>query len=240
MIYQLFRPFRGTKTLMNKIESVPELKAKGKLCMKSEKELRRGWEEKRRTIDYYDHIAPSYDELYRDEQKAKIDTTLHHISLSKEDVILDAGCGTGFLFKHISEKVKTLVGLDSSSGILKEAQKLAKSLSNAHLILADVDFMPFSEKVFDRVFAITLLQNLPNHLWTLSELKRVGKDDSIFAVTTFKKHTKHQHFGQTNFIALLNKAGFRVSVVENNRKLKDFIAICRPKTQYARLLREGV
>lgn len=221
---------------MNEMESIPELKVAGKLCLKSEKELRRGWEEKRRTIDYYDHIAPFYDELYKDEQKAKIDTTLHHINLSKESVILDAGCGTGFLFKHVSEKVKILVGLDSSSRILKEAQKLAKSLPNAHLILADVDLMPFPERVFDSVFALTLLQNMPNHLWTLSELERVGKDNSIFAVTAFKKYKKYQHFGQTNFIALLNKAGFRVSAIENNKRLKDFIAICRPKTRCACLL----
>lgn len=221
---------------MNETESIPKLKAAGKLYLKSEKELMRGWEEKRRTIDYYDHIAPFYDELYKDEQKAKINTTLHHINLSKEGVILDAGCGTGFLFKHIGEKVKILVGLDSSSGILKEAQKLAKSLPNAHLILADVDLMPFPDGVFDSVFALTLLQNMPNHLWTLSEMERVGKDNSIFVVTAFKKHKKFQRFGQTNFIALLNKAGFRVSAIENNKRLKDFIAICRPKTRSACLL----
>ena len=215
---------------MNETESMPELKMAGKLCIKSEKELRREWEEKRRTMDYYDHIAPFYDELYKDEQKAKIDITLHHMNLSKESVILDAGCGTGFLFKYINEKVKILVGIDSSSRILKEAQKLAKPLPNAHLILADVDLMPFPKGAFDRVFALTLLQNMPNHLWTLSELERVAKDAAIFAVTVFKKCNEYQHFGQTNFIALLNKAGFRAFAIEDNGRLKDFIAICRVKT----------
>jgi len=216
--------------IMRETDSIRALKVVSKLRLKFDKELMRGWDEKYGAIDYYDYIAPFYDQIYDEEQKVKIDVALRHINPVKESVVLDAGCGTGFLFRCLSEKVKLLVGLDTSPGILKEAKKLAKSFPNVHLIRADADFMPFPKGIFDLVFALTLLQNMPNHLWTLNELKRVGKAHSIFVITAFKKYRKYRHFVQTTFVALLDTAGFRVSVIENNKKLKDFIAVCKPKT----------
>jgi ubiquinone/menaquinone biosynthesis C-methylase UbiE len=123
------------------------------------------------------------------------------------------------------------VGLDTSRRILKEAKKSAAPFSNVNLILADADFMPFPRGIFDGVFALTLLQNMPNHLWTLKELKRVGKARSIFVITAFKKYRNYRHFVQTTFAALLDAAGFKVSVMENSEELKDFVAICKPKTE---------
>ena len=219
-----------TDSIMKETDSILALKVVSKLRLKFDKELMRGWNEKYGSVDYYDYIAPFYDEVYKDEQKAKIDVALRHINLAKESVVLDAGCGTGFLFKYLSEKVRFLVGLDTSPGILKEAKKLAKSFSNVHLIRADADFMPFPKGIFDGVFALTLLQNMPNHLWTLNELKRVGKGHSIVVITAFKKYRKYRHFVQTTFVALLDAAGFEVFVIDNNEKLKDFVAICKPKT----------
>jgi len=216
--------------IIRETDSIRALKVVSKLRLKFDKELMRGWDEKYGAIDYYDYIAPFYDQIYNEEQKAKIDVALRHVNPVKESVILDAGCGTGFLFKYLSEKVRLLVGLDTSPGILKEAKKLAKSFPNVHLIRADADFMPFPNGIFDVVFALTLLQNMPNHLWALNELKRVGKAHSIFVITAFKKYRKYRHFVQTTFIALLDTAGFEVSVIENNEKLKDFIAVCKPKT----------
>jgi ubiquinone/menaquinone biosynthesis C-methylase UbiE len=223
---------------MKETDSIRALKVVSKLRLKFDTELMRGWNEKYATIDYYNYIAPFYDEVYKDEQKEKIDVALRYISLSKESVILDAGCGTGFLFKYLSEKVKLLVGLDTSPGILTKAKKLAKSFSNVHLIRADADFMPFPEGIFDGVFALTLLQNMPNHLWTLNELRRVGKDRSVFVVTAFKKYREYRHFVQTTFVALLDTAGFEVSVIENNEKLKDFIAICKPRAKALKCLHQ--
>jgi ubiquinone/menaquinone biosynthesis C-methylase UbiE len=216
--------------IMRETDSIRALKIVSKLRLKFDKELMRGWDEKYGAIDYYDYIAPFYDQIYNEEQKAKIDVALRHVNPVKESVILDAGCGTGFLFKCLSEKAKLLVGLDTSPGILKEAKKLAKSFPNVHLIRADADFMPFPKGIFDVVFALTLLQNMPNHLWTLNELKRVGKATSTSVITAFKKYRKYRHFVQTTFVALLDTAEFKVSVIENNEKLKDYIAVCKPKT----------
>lgn len=216
---------------MRETDSIRALKVVSKLRLKFDKELMRGWDEKYGAIDYYDYIAPFYNQIYNEEQKAKIDVALRHVNSVKESVILDAGCGTGFLFKYLSEKSKLLVGLDTSPGILKEAKKLAKSFPNVDLIRADADFMPFPKGIFDVVFALTLLQNMPNHLWTLNELKRVGKATSTFVITAFKKYRTYRHFVQTTFVALLDTAGFKVSVIENNEKLKDYIVVSKPNAR---------
>ena len=133
------------------------------------------WNEKRGTIQHYDLQAAIYDRLYRREQNSKIEDILIHMKLSQNELVLDLGCGTGFLFQHIHERVKFLVGIDMSSKVLREAKKRTKKLSNIILIRADADNSPFPDHIFDKVFAITVLQNMPDPTKTILEIKRVGK-----------------------------------------------------------------
>ena len=66
------------------------------------------WNKKRRIMRRYDQSAKVYDAQYREEQEAKIRTAMNNLTLSRDSVILDAGCGTGLLFGHVAEKSKTL------------------------------------------------------------------------------------------------------------------------------------
>jgi len=65
------------------------------------------------------------------------------------------------------------------------------------------------------------LQNMPDPLKTISEMKRIGKPQAIFAVTGLKKK-----FTQEGFINLLKTARLKVSVLETDQRLKGHIAVC--------------
>jgi ubiquinone/menaquinone biosynthesis C-methylase UbiE len=179
------------------------------------------WKQKRGTMRHYDRQAVVYDVQYVGEQNAKIEDALSSAELKPNELILDLGCGTGFLFQHINKTIRLLVGLDISSKALREAKKRAKNLSNTELIRADADNTPFPAHIFDRVFAITLLQNMPDPLKTISEMKRVGKTQAMFAVTGLKKK-----FTKESFADLLKKAQLKVSALETNQQLKGHIAVC--------------
>jgi len=180
------------------------------------------WNKKRETMRHYDHIAQVYDAQYLEEQNAKIEAALNNTKLSQNELVLDVGCGTGLLFQPAAKSAKLVVGIDASSKTLQEAKKHTKQLPNTAIIRADTDYTPLRNETFDQVFAITLLQNMPNPSETLGEIKRVGKPQSTIIVTGLKKK-----FTQKCFIKLLNKAGLKISTLKTNPQLKGHLAVCK-------------
>jgi len=59
------------------------------------------WKEKLGTMRHYDRQAAIYDVQYVGEQNSKIEGILKKIELGSNEIVLDLGCGTGFLFQHI-------------------------------------------------------------------------------------------------------------------------------------------
>ena len=113
------------------------------------------------------------------------------------------------------------MGVDFSQKALKEAKKRTKNPSNVALVRADADNTPFPDHTFDKVFAITLLQNMPNPLRTISEMKRLAKPPAVFAVTGLKKK-----FTQKSFVDLIERSQLKVATLNINQQLKGHIAVC--------------
>ncbi|NWG10912.1 methyltransferase domain-containing protein [Candidatus Bathyarchaeota archaeon] len=178
------------------------------------------WNKKRSIMRRYDLTAHIYDMRYAEEQTAKIRAALEAVSINKSNIVLDAGCGTGILFNHITNKTKTIIGLDISKKILLEAKKHAGQFRNVNLILADVDNMPLKERVFRNVFAFTLLQNMPNPTKTLREIERIADENATIVVTGMKKA-----FTLEEFERLLRNAKLKV-VSLKHEGLKCYVAIC--------------
>ncbi len=183
------------------------------------------WKAKRETKKKYDHSSEAYDALYRDEQEAKIRTALsalEDIQVKKLDLVLDIGCGTGLLFRHIIERADLLVGLDMSRSLLRKAS--IKTSPKAVLILADADHMPFREGSFGTVFAVTLLQNMPDMNVTLREINRVARGNAVIIATGLKKS-----FGKREFLTLLRKSGLQIVNAKADDHLLGYVAVCRKR-----------
>jgi ubiquinone/menaquinone biosynthesis C-methylase UbiE len=178
------------------------------------------WKKKRSLMHRYDLTANIYDIRYAEEQAAKIEAALEDVKIKNNSLVLDAGCGTGLLFGYVFDKAETTVGLDISREILLQAKKRAKNLENIYLVLADADNMPLKEKIFSHVFGITLIQNMPNPAKTLSEFRRVAKEDAAIVVTGMKKA-----FALEEFEELLRDAGFGI-VALKDEGLKCYVAVC--------------
>jgi ubiquinone/menaquinone biosynthesis C-methylase UbiE len=180
------------------------------------------WSCKRDVMQHYNLTAKSYDELYAAEQRTKFKVALERIKLGTTSLVLDCGCGTGLLFEYLADKAQTVVGLDISRNLLEAAKKRAKKFQNVHLILADADHAPLRDNVFSHVFAVTLLQNMPNPERTLAELCRVVHEDAFIVVTGLKKR-----FSLKAFEALLRKLKLNVAeIVCGDEALKCYVAVC--------------
>lgn len=182
------------------------------------------WKEKIETMEHYDREAAIYNVQYLEEQNSKIEDIVNSIRFNQDDHVIDLGCGTGFLFDQIGQKIKILVGIDLSINSLKEAKKRLKKSSNIALVRADADNIPFLNQIFDKIVAISLLQNMPNNLKTLGEMKRIAKSETVFAITGLKKK-----FSKVSFLNLLGSANLNVIRLSTDQKLKGYIAICKDK-----------
>ncbi len=178
-----------------------------------------GWDKKRDIMRRYDVTAEMYDMRYAEEQTAKIKAALQHVKV-KAAMLLDAGCGTGILFSHVADEAQMIVGIDISKKSLLTAKERSREQMRVHLVRADADNMPLRDEVFDRVFAITLIQNMPNPTETLNEIKRAAKANASIVVTALKKV-----FDRNTLEQLLKAAGLNIIVIEGEG-LKCYVAVC--------------
>jgi ubiquinone/menaquinone biosynthesis C-methylase UbiE len=180
-----------------------------------------GWKKKRRVKRRYDLAAHLYDMRYAEEQTAKYEASLESLKTKRLGRVLDVGCGTGLLFAHIVNRAELVVGLDISKKTLLKAKQNTTSFPNVRLVQADCDWLPFKTEVFDHVFAVTLIQNVPKPVDTLNEIKLVTSKKAVVVVTGLKKI-----FQLKRFKKLLHDVGLNVEVIKDEDNLKCYVAIC--------------
>ena len=111
---------------------------------------------------------------------------IKHYKLNENSVILDVGCGKGFLlyeFKKLMPKC-TIKGLDVSSYALDNAKIEIKN----NLVLGDAKKLPFKDNYFDFVFSLNTLHNLYSYdlKSALTEIERVGKSNKYICVESYR------------------------------------------------------
>jgi len=178
------------------------------------------WDQKRKILRRYDLTAEMYEMRYAEEQAVKYKAALEHLNIARHSSVLDVGCGTGLLFRHVAAEAQTVVGVDVSSRLLLQAKERARDFRNVHLVQADADYLPFTDNHFSVVFAFTVLQNMPKPLETLNEIKRNAKRGASIVVTGLKKA-----FSLEAFRELLQNAGLQVVSLKDDDVLKCYVAV---------------
>jgi ubiquinone/menaquinone biosynthesis C-methylase UbiE len=122
-----------------------------------------------RTIfDHFSIIAPLYERFIPAGSCLKL---LELLDLSPQHCVLDAGGGTGRIAKILREYVEHIVVVDISLGMLKEARNKCDLLS----VNAPTEYLPFSDKCFDRVLMVDAFHHVADQVKTAHELWRVLK-----------------------------------------------------------------
>ncbi len=126
---------------------------------------------------------------------------LSHISINKDDIILDTGCGGG---KTVNTLAKTAIegkvyGIDYSEVCVNVASKVNKKLIDAgrvEIMHASVESLPFPDGLFDLVTAVETYYFWPDLVSNLKEIRRVLKPGGT--VILINEGYRHDKFAKRN------------------------------------------
>jgi ubiquinone/menaquinone biosynthesis C-methylase UbiE len=161
-------------------------------------------------MEYYDVIASSYNELYKQEQLDKLSIIKFSLKgifkIKKEHKLLDIGCGNGIGqgFFSINFGCEPF-GIDTSKKLLEQ-----NSYPN---IYANAENILLPNKSFDIILSLTAIQNFDDVDKALNEMKRLCKE---FLIITFLKKSH-----KANLIESKLKKKFKF--VKKIEEKKDFI-----------------
>lgn len=147
-------------------------------------------------MEKYNSTSDFYDKRYKKIQEEKYKIVLNNFQM-ENNIILDAGCGSGLLFEYILRELKydvrkflNYIGIDISSKMLKRFVKKRKQSMerlNLNLILADIENLPIRENKIDSIYSITSLQNVSNLKKGINEIIKVSKPLANFYLSILKK-----------------------------------------------------
>jgi ubiquinone/menaquinone biosynthesis C-methylase UbiE len=108
---------------------------------------------------------------------------------AENGVGLDVACGTGFVTRHLAQKMHLVYGIDISMGMLEEATKYAqeKGIGNIRFARSMAEKLPFPDDVFDGVTCSGALHLFQDTVEALREMARVMKRSARLAVLTVVK-----------------------------------------------------
>jgi ubiquinone/menaquinone biosynthesis C-methylase UbiE len=108
---------------------------------------------------------------------------LDFIEPKPDDVIFDAGCGTGVNILLLHSKVKQIIGMDYSKGILGRCKRriVSNQIDNVELLHGDVTCIPVTESSVDKVLCLSVLQYLKDDeaRGSFKEFGRILKDQGV-------------------------------------------------------------
>jgi ubiquinone/menaquinone biosynthesis C-methylase UbiE len=169
---------------------------------------------KRDVMAHYNALGGRiYDEVYRLEQSAKYKAILSRWRIGHEEMVLDVGCGTGLLLREIPA---LSVGVDVSIPLLRRARR---RIRRGHgLIRCDAEHLPFRGEIFDKILAVTVIQNISRPEVFLSEVRRVSRAGSGIVITFLKRILNLEES-----IRLIESSGLSVESSFSDEEVKDWI-----------------
>ena len=119
------------------------------------------------------------------------------------DVVLECACGTGAITVCIAPKCRRLIATDFASGMLKQAARKCRKLSNVSFRRADITNIKCRNDRFDKVVAGNVIHLLPDPGKALAELERVVTPGGKIIIPTYINMSKRSAGLAVKFVELL-------------------------------------
>ncbi|WP_407413754.1 class I SAM-dependent methyltransferase [Methanobrevibacter sp.] len=133
--------------------------------------------------------------------------SVSHFNISKDDIILDIGCGGGINVERFIKMTDNKVyGLDYSELACERSEKLNQKTiddGRCEIIQGTVSDMPFEDNYFDIVTGFETVYFWPDFINDLKEVRRVLKENGILLIANEAQPIEDDE-RQKEFIELLD------------------------------------
>lgn len=189
------------------------------------------------------------------------------VGLKDVDLVLDVGCGSGFVTRDIAHLTKgRVVGIDGSKSLIKVSKKVLKDYTSTELFVGNGQNLPFKNNTFNIVTCNLVLMWADEPQKVVNEMARVTKVggkilaslepdyggkihwpenkkvDKIFAGEAIRKKGGDPHIGR-KLRALFTRAGLKTKVGIGNSRIwsceEDKNYYLHSRDFYIKVLREA-
>ena len=108
--------------------------------------------------------------------------------ITKQDTVLELGCGHGHWIFNLYDKVKEIHGTDISKSAIDEAKRFFREEKNV-ILYEETDLLNiFKKNQFDIIYSITVFQHIPKWqtLKYFEQAYQVLKEDGVFFFNVFR------------------------------------------------------
>jgi len=119
---------------------------------------------------------PSYVQL--EIVKEHVDLIIEQLKPTDKEIILDVGCGKGYLAHRFALLANFVVAMDVNSEYIRYAKKF-HNLSNISYILCDAHYLPLRENSFDVITCREVIEHVAFPIAVLEEIRRVMRGRAI-------------------------------------------------------------
>jgi SAM-dependent methyltransferase len=116
--------------------------------------------------------------------RARILAALDESRRSAGAFVLDAGCGTGYYAAGIRDAGYRVLGVDYAGGMINKARAKFGNLDSLRFEKADLSrALPYPDSTFDHIVSVSVLQSVPDPVFTLREFRRILKPEGTIVIT---------------------------------------------------------
>lgn len=152
----------------------------------------------------------------------------NQLKISKNDYILDIGCGGGVNVKRFAEIISDdgkVVGLDYSDVSVSKTTKLNEKFikeGKVEVVEGSVSQMPFEDETFDIVTGFETIYFWPNFIEDLKEVNRVLKKEGIVCFGNEVRYEKGEMDKYDDLIELLDMKIYTDDVLKKSLEIAGF------------------
>lgn len=149
-------------------------------------------------LKYSGCLFPTGHETLQQAEEAMLALYVERGQLADGQEILELGCGWGSLSLYLAERFPaaqiTAVSNSSTQRRFIKNEARLRRLDNVRVITADMNSFDVTEKRFDRIVSIEMLEHMKNYRQLLANVSRWLKPDGKFFVHIFTHRKFAYHF----------------------------------------------
>jgi ubiquinone/menaquinone biosynthesis C-methylase UbiE len=138
---------------------------------------------------YFNKVARDWEKLRKAMFSEKVrDLVVRESHVTPDSVVVDVGCGTGFLSKGFVSIAQRVIGIDSSEEMLTQARNNLYQAKNFETRMGTAEAIPLEDDLADLVVGNMILHHCPNPLAAIKEMAMVLRPGGRLILTDLDKH----------------------------------------------------